>query len=66
MTRKEILDLIEARVRLTICPTFNPAQGETIEGRILQQDFDLLMLLARKGAEPLGEHIVVPGFEWAH
>lgn len=65
MTRKEILELIEARVRATICPTFGDGK-ETIEGRILQADFDLLMLLARKGAEPLDEHIVVPGFEWAH
>jgi hypothetical protein len=43
MTDAELLQAIEARVRPTICETFNSSGGMTVEGRILQTDFETLL-----------------------
>lgn len=42
MTDAERLQEIEGRVRQTICDTWG-SNGHTIEGRILQDDFDALL-----------------------
>lgn len=43
MTDAEVLQGIEARVRPTIGPTYSSRDGMTIEGRILKEDFEMLL-----------------------
>jgi hypothetical protein len=38
---------IEARVRPTICQTYSTGRAPTVEGRISEDDFDVLLTLAR-------------------
>jgi hypothetical protein len=38
---------IEARVRPTICQTFSSSRAPTVEGRISEDDLDVLLTLAR-------------------
>lgn len=42
---------IIAAVEPTICPTWSIARGETLEGRISEDDFWKLVALARNGAK---------------
>lgn len=44
--RQRMVDEIEARVRPTICTTLS-SRGETIEGRVSEDDFETLLRLAR-------------------
>lgn len=50
---KEFLVQIRQRVRSTICPTFSSDGHERIEGRISEEDFEVLMILA-------SGHLAVP------
>lgn len=50
---------IAGRVVPSICQTFNPTKGETVEGRILRDDWDTLMaiLVSRKIITPEDTHV---------
>lgn len=44
--RNRLVQQIETRVRETVCATWSMARGDTVEGRISQDDLDALVLLA--------------------
>lgn len=51
--RERVVREIFARVGPTICTSWSSARGETIEGRIERDDFDVLIALARNPGGPV-------------
>lgn len=54
MTDAELLQAIEKRIRSTIYATFS-ADGHTIEGRILKDDFDALLALIDRAGKRIND-----------